>query len=154
MNLYLVRHGEAKPKEEDPERPLSEKGWSEVRKMASFTAEHMTLKVNQIFHSGKTRARQTAEVLAEHLKTEGIEEGRALDPFANPKTWADRLAETQENVMLVGHLPYLDKLLSYLLYGVETRILVEFQSAGIVCLARDEEGLWALRWMLVPDMLT
>ena len=55
--------------------------------------------------------------------------------------------------MLVGHLPYMDKLLSYLIYGTETKILVEFQASGMVCLTRDEEGLWTLRWMVVPDML-
>jgi len=68
MNLYLVQHAEAKRKEEDPERPLSEKGRVDIRKVAVYIAGHINIKVSAIIHSGKTRARQTAEALAEYLR--------------------------------------------------------------------------------------
>lgn len=69
MFLYLVQHAEAKREEEDPSRPLSEKGLEEIKKVALY-AERLNIKVSQIFHSGKRRALQTAEVLAQHLRIE------------------------------------------------------------------------------------
>jgi phosphohistidine phosphatase len=36
MKLYLVQHGKAKSKEEDPDRPLSMDGLEETKKVASF----------------------------------------------------------------------------------------------------------------------
>ena len=154
MKLYLVQHAEPKPKEEDPERPLSEKGWSEIRKVATFAAEHADIKVNSIMHSGKTRARQTAEVLAEYLRPpKGVKETEGLEPLADPSRWAQRLAEAEEDIMLVGHLPHLGKLSSYLLCQDADRQIIDFQMGGIVCLGRDESGMWSIQWMVVPQML-
>jgi len=63
MRLYLVQHGKAKSKDEDPDRPLTDQGRNDIKKVAVFLAENAGLKVTSIYHSGKTRARQTAEVL-------------------------------------------------------------------------------------------
>jgi len=85
MLLYLVQHGEAKREEEDPARPLTDKGKSEVEKIASFIAK-TGIHIERILHSGKLRALQTAEILASHLKPpRGIEQADALDPLADPK---------------------------------------------------------------------
>lgn len=43
MNLHLVQHAEANPKSENPERRPSERGRTEIRKMARFTAEHLRI---------------------------------------------------------------------------------------------------------------
>ena len=67
MKLYLVRHAEPKPEQEDPLRPLSEKGWEDIRCVGAFVAERLDIRVKIIIHSGKLRAQQTAEVLREHL---------------------------------------------------------------------------------------
>ena len=154
MNLYLVQHAESKPKEEDTQRSLSDKGRTDVEKVAAFVAEHTTLKVGRIIHSGKTRARQTAEVLAKHFNPpEGVSVAEGLEPLADPSIWANRLAEEKEDLMLVGHLPHLDKLAAKLICGDETRSAITFQNAGIVCLMRDDSGVWSLHWMVTPKML-
>jgi len=154
MNLYLVQHAEAKREEEDPRRPLSDRGWTDIRKVATFVAPRGGIQVRRILHSGKTRARQTAEVLAQYLRpAEGIQETDALEPLANPSTWAQRLAEATEDTMLVGHLPHLSKLASLLLCQDETKRIVDFQMGGIVCLSRDEAGSWFVRWMVIPQIL-
>jgi len=154
MNLYLVQHGEAKPKEEDPSRPLSEKGREEVRKVATFLAEHMKIQVTSILHSGKTRAQQTAQTLAEHLNPpEGIQMTEGLEPLAEPSIWSERLAKTNEDLMLVGHLPHLSKLSAYLLCQDEEKKVINFQRGGIVCLERDELGLWSIEGMIIPGFL-
>ena len=155
MILYLVQHAEAKQEQEDPERPLSEKGWADIRKVAAFVAEQTNIRVDSIMHSGKTRARQTAEVLAKSLNPpEGIREADGLQPLADPSTWADRLAEVEEDVMLVGHLPHLSKLSAHLLCQDEHQGIIDFQRGGIVCLGRDESGIWSVRWMVIPQILT
>ena len=64
-----------------------------------------------------------------------------------------RLAETTEDIMLVGHLPHLSKLSSLLLTGNEDLEIIEFIMAGIVCLERDKSGRWTVRWMITPETI-
>ena len=66
MALYLVQHGKSLPKEADPEKGLSEEGRSEVEMIAAV-ARGYGVPVAGISHSGKKRARQTAEILAAAL---------------------------------------------------------------------------------------
>jgi len=58
-----------------------------------------------------------------------------------------------EDVMLVGHLPYLSRLLSSLLLVDENRPLVEFRMGGVVCLGRTENAQFSILWALTPDLL-
>jgi phosphohistidine phosphatase len=154
MNLYLVQHAQAKAESEDPERHLSEQGWEAIRMMAGFAAERPAVRVAGILHSGKTRARETAETLAEALRPpSGVEAIDALDPMADPTVWAERVAQRAEDLMLVGHLPHLSRLASLLVCGNPEKQVVAFQMGGIVCLRTDEEGRWSIGWMVVPDLL-
>jgi len=154
MNLYLVQHAEAKQKEEDSRRSLSDKGEADIEKVAAFVAEHTTLKIGHILHSGKTRAQQTAEVLAKHLNSsDSVTAAEGLEPLADPSIWVNRLTEEKEDLMLVGHLSHLDKLAAKLVCGDESKSVVTFQMGGIVCLAKEETGTWSLRWMVIPQML-
>ena len=67
MFLYLVQHAEAKSEEDDPARDLSEKGSIDIENVAHHL-KRLMVQVGQVVHSGKTRARSTAEVLARHIK--------------------------------------------------------------------------------------
>ncbi len=154
MNLYLVQHAEAKAKTEDPNRPLSEKGRADIQTVAAYVAKHSNIELVQIKHSGKTRARQTAESLAEALQpAEGINQVADLTPLAEASVWATRLAAMTEDVMLVGHLPHLSKLAALLLCQDDTKTVVAFQMGSLVCLGRDETGAWTLRWMVTPEIV-
>ena len=154
MRLYLAQHAEAKSKEEDPSRPLSETGWETIRKVAKYAEKHLCIQVGEIIHSGKVRAKQTAEVLAEHLKpTKGLASSKDLEPLANPRSWKDCLAETTEDIMLVGHLPHLNRLCSLLLTGNEDKETIGFRMGGIVCLERGETDHWTIQWIVVPEIL-
>ena len=67
MKLYLIQHGEAKSEKEDPERSLTEMGEEEVKKI-SKAAERLNIRPSRVYHSGKTRAKQTAEIIVSGLK--------------------------------------------------------------------------------------
>ena len=153
MRLYLVQHGEAKREEEDPSRPLTERGKAEVEKVARFLAE-AGIEVERILHSGKLRASQTAEILGHHLKpSEGVEAVDGLEPMADPRVWAGRLEKLNEDLMLVGHLPHLRKLASLLLVGRDDLEIVRFRYGGAVCLERGEKNLWSLVWFIRPEII-
>lgn len=155
MELLLVQHGEARPKEEDPARPLSDRGRRLVEQMAVFAARH-GVKVDEIRHSGKLRARQTAAVLAEALEPpKGLREAPGLNPEDDVNDAAESLAHEHGRIMLVGHLPFLGRLAGLLLAGDPDAPVVQFRNAGIVHLVRDEdpEAPWSLRWAVTPDFV-
>ncbi len=154
MNLYLVQHAEAKPESEDPDRPLSDKGRADIREVASFLSGLTNFHLNSIFHSGKTRARQTAEVLAAYLHpTNGVGRRDGLRPLDYPSIWEEQLADFSEDVMLVGHLPHLGKLAARLLGLEEDRKVVNFQMGGVICLGPDNSTGWSVHWMVIPQIL-
>lgn len=146
MRVYLVQHAEAKSEEEDPERRITEKGRKETEKVAEFLKK-AGIKVDVIFHSTKTRAKQTAQIFSEYLGVK-VEEKDNLEPLADPKIWAERIREEKRNVMIVGHLPHLSKLLKELV-GCEA---VKFRYSGVLCLEREEETLKVL-WYVTPDII-
>lgn len=154
MLLYLVQHGEAEREEVDPARPLTEKGRNDVAKIAKFAAG-AHVQVLRIFHSGKLRARQTAEILRETLRpSTGIAETDGLSPLDEPLIWVERLRGMTENIVLTGHLPHLQRLAALLLCGTTDKKVVEFVMGGIVALERDDAGNWSLSWMVRPDLLS
>ena len=152
MKLYLVQHGEAKSKAEDPQRPLTERGREDVARVAAF-ATRAGLQVGQIRHSGKRRAEETASIEAEHLSpAEGVIGIPGLAPRDDVRPVAEALQDETQPMMLVGHLPFLDRLASLLVTGDADRSIVRFQMGGIVCLVREEKN-WAIGWMVTPDMI-
>lgn len=153
MELYLVQHGPAKQESEDPQRPLTEEGRRTVARVATFLAP-LGLRIRRIEHSGKLRARQTAEILAAALApAEGVREVAGLGPNDDPAPLKARLEGETENLMLVGHLPHLGKLVSLLLGLPPERCAVQFQMGGVARLDRTGPGEWAIRWMVTPDLV-
>ena len=154
MNLYLVQHGEARDKAEDPERSLSDVGAGNAERVARFLSENMTLKIEKIVHSGKARARQTAQIMADHFRpARGLEASDGLNPLDDPGVWATRVNDMTEDIMLVGHGPHLKRLASLLITGDAEKDVIELRHAGIFCLDRSDPGDWAIRWVLIPDMV-
>jgi phosphohistidine phosphatase len=150
--VYLVRHGEAKPKDEDPERPLSEAGEDDVVRMAVWAAE-TGIHVAAILHSGKLRAQQTAEVFADQLPespvpraVSGLAPNNDVDPIA-------KLLQTEQGpIMLVGHLPFLERLASFLVAGDADASLVTLDAGALLALAKNEKG-WCVDYLMQPKLL-
>ena len=152
MALYLVQHGKSLPKEADPEQGLSEQGQAEVQRIAAVAADYQ-IRVFEILHSVKKRARQTAEIFATALKpTRGCSERSGLKPMDDITEIAATL-NSPDNVMLVGHLPFMEKLTAYLVTGTTDNRVFKFQNGGIVCLDKDaEQRVWFIKWTLMPDI--
>lgn len=149
MDFFLVRHGDAKADFEDPMRPLSERGRSEVERVARAVAEK-GIRVFEVLHSDKLRAKQTAEILARSLSPlRGVRETMGLSPQDDPLVVKAEIEAAQEPLMLVGHLPHLNRLASLLVAGDSERDLVDFPTAAIVCLSCEIDK-WKIEWALTP----
>jgi phosphohistidine phosphatase len=153
MKLYLIQHGEAKPETEDPERSLTGKGANEVRTVSKAATE-FDIRPSKVYHSGKLRAQQTAEIIvsaleATHLPVQSVQ---GLNPNDDIHPWVERILKEQEDLMIVGHLPFLEKLASFLLSGNEKANSVMFRYGAIVCLDQKGGKGWAVRWILTPEM--
>jgi phosphohistidine phosphatase len=148
-----MQHGKPVPKEEDPDRPLSDQGKGDVGRMSEFLRES-GLKVQEAYHSGKTRAKQTAEIMLSQLNPDVKAQERAgLSPLEDVKEIASLIKGAHKDLLIAGHLPHLGKLASLLIAGDEGIPVVSFQQGGVVCLEKDEEGRWSLAWMLVPEII-
>jgi phosphohistidine phosphatase len=151
MFLYLVRHGEALPENVDPEQHLSEKGMEDVSEMAAFM-QCAEIKVDEIWHSSKERARRTAVIISEAVLHKNILEREGLKPNDPVENIAEEIKDIHENVMMVGHLPFLGRLASYLLSGSSDLETIKFESAAVACLEKWEEN-WRLSWLMDPELL-
>ena len=152
MALYLVQHGKSLPKDKDPQKGLSQEGVAETERIAQV-AKGYAVPVSKITHSGKTRARQTAEIIEAALQPSGgIHEGSGLNPMDDVAVFADTIGSTK-NIMLVGHLPFMERLTAYLLTGYIEKPVFKFQNSGIVCLDKDPATeSWVIKWTLMPHI--
>jgi phosphohistidine phosphatase len=149
VQLFLVHHGDAVGPEEDSRRPLSFRGREEVGRIAASAAARGA-KPAVVWHSGKLRARQTAEefwracnALAELSAT------RDLQPGDSPAWILDRLRGESRDVMLVGHYPHLPNLLA-LLTAAATDRAPSFPTHGIVALETTDDGeTWKELWRII-----
>lgn len=153
MKVYLVRHGEAVSSQFDPKRPLSEHGLADIRKVASFI-KPLKISVEHVWHSGKLRAAQTADILAESVSVEkDCSAHKDLGPNDDVTIIADELEAYNTDLMIVGHLPFLVYLTSLLVAGKETANVAAFDAGSIACLYRSDSGRWQIEWMITPELL-
>lgn len=152
MTLYLVQHGKNLSKDVDPDKGLSEEGMEEVQRIAS-TAQQYGIPVETVAHSGKKRALQTAEIFASALGVrDKVTERGDIGPLDDVADFA-RTIEENKNLMVVGHLPFMEKLTGYLVAGDPENRVFQFQNGGIVCVDKDsEKGGWSIRWALMPNI--
>jgi phosphohistidine phosphatase len=146
MQLFLVHHGDAVGPDVDPQRPLSRLGQQHVVRAAEAAAAHAT-RPAVIWHSGKLRARQTAEafLLVCHPFA-GFFATDDLQPDSSPQLMRDRLRGETRDVMIVGHFPHLPRLLRLLLADPDDSS-GEFPPHGVVALSSDDEGqTWKETW--------
>jgi phosphohistidine phosphatase len=147
MEFYLVRHGEAVSQAVNGQRPLTPGGRRDVERIARTAAER-GIQPGQIFHSGLLRAKQTAEILRESVGPRaGVRESLGLKPDDDPAIAKAELESSTVSLMLVGHLPHMSRLTSFLVAGDIDRELVEFAPATMIGLSY-ENYRWKILWKL------
>ena len=159
LELYLIRHGVAAERGEDwpddSKRPLTSDGIAKLRKEARGLAA-LDVAIEQIVCSPLVRTRQTADVIAETLKSKpGVVTSDALAPAGTPAAVIQELSKyvRKGSVALVGHEPNLGELAAHL---IGARHAIEFKK-GAVCRIDFEvlppKGSGQLRWFVTPKML-
>ena len=163
MNLYILRHGLAVERgtdgyEHDADRPLTSKGERKLGLIADAMQE-LELEFDLILSSPFVRARQTAEIVAAELGlSKKVEFIRELEPGGSVKELIAQIKSRKplpEEVMLVGHEPYLSSLISLLISG-HTNIPVVMKKGGLCKLSTDAlmHGRCAmLEWLLTPRQM-
>ena len=156
MHVYLVRHGKASKDPSiptDEERPLTKRGRADVKAIARFMA-NAGVQVHQIRHSGLVRARETADIFAQHLNppggvipVSGLHYDDPVDELAN------ELSLEMQPVMLVGHSPFMERLVAAMLTLNQGRIPVWFATSSTACLDYVE-GAWSVKWVLHRELFS
>jgi phosphohistidine phosphatase len=146
--LYLVHHGDAVSSAVDPRRPLSPHGRAAVAVLATEAARQGA-RPSVVWHSGKLRAKQTAEELWRACNALAeLSASRDLQPDDPPAWIRDRLLGEKRDILIAGHFPHLPRLLALLL-GEADRSSAEFPSHGMVALFSDDDGTtWREIWRL------
>ena len=150
MKLYFLRHGEAdwpnwnKP---DDERPLTERGKKEMKKIAAFL-ECLDLSLDHIITSPLPRAKQTAEAVAERFDLP-LHEDELLEPGFGGSELKQLLKKYPgEEIMVVGHEPDFTKTISAL-----TGASLKLSKAGLALVEADVQAVRGrLLWLIPPKI--
>jgi phosphohistidine phosphatase len=147
VDFYLVRHGEAVSEAADAKRPLSPIGRQQIERVGRL-ALAKNVQVSAIFHSGILRAKQTAAILGEQFGTAiKVEPISGLLPEDDPAIVKAELESADSSLMLVGHLPHMNRLAALLVNGDIDREAVAFGPGTLVCCSRAGSG-WKIAWIL------
>jgi len=143
--IYLVHHSAAIDSDVDPQRPLSPSGRAHAHALAAEAASR-GVRPAVIWHSGKLRARQTADAFRAACNPSAeFAAIRGLQP-TDPADWVrDRLVGDTREVMLVGHFPSLPRILHLLVTGRADGESNAFPLHGLVQLRADGDR-WVIEW--------
>jgi phosphohistidine phosphatase len=165
VDVYLVRHAHAFPKDpdswpRDSKRPLTPEGEEEFR-LAARGLARMVPQADVILSSPARRAWRKAEILSE------LDSWPAPEP--SPVFAASRRRASPEKatlalgdyadakyVAVVGHKPRLQELAAYLLTGEDDGLEVNIRKGSVMCIRFDgapAPGTGKLRWLLNPKAL-
>jgi phosphohistidine phosphatase len=144
----LVHHGDAETEDVDPRRPLSDHGRREVERLAAEAATRGA-RPSAVWHSGKLRARQTAEAFWRTCNALGdLSMSRDLQPDDRPEWMMNRLRSEARDVLIAGHFPHLPRLLRLMLNDAGAA----FPPHGVVALVTDDSGTrWREVWRIESE---
>ena len=144
--VYLVHHADAVAADVDAQRPLSASGRAHAARLAALAAANGA-KPHVIWHSGKLRARQTAEAFRSACNPlADFAAMRGLQPADPPQMAKDLITGESRDVMLVGHMPNLERVHELLLQARDAA-RASFPPHGVVAI-QEEGASWREVWRL------
>ncbi|MCK5706341.1 MAG: phosphohistidine phosphatase SixA [Candidatus Aureabacteria bacterium] len=154
MKLYIIRHGDAVSKSTDLLRPLSEVGKVQSKKIGAFL-NRLKIAPAIMMHSTKTRAEQTANIISEKIGYYGpVNVREELSPDYPIDIIAKEILESNEDTVIIGHLPFLSYLTSYLLSKKDGTSFCDFNEATVICLEKNNSNKkFYLVYSVSPDLL-
>lgn len=152
MPIYFSQHGRSASKDVDPERGLTPEGRAEVADVADVLSRS-GVRVDAVMHSGKARAAQTAELLAAAVHPRGATEAvEGIAPLDDVAAFAVSIP-VDRHVLYVGHLPFMERIVSHLVAGDAELPVLRFRNGCVVRLDRDAgSGRWVIAWTVYPNI--
>lgn len=100
-----------------------------------------------VWHSGKLRAKQTAEAFWRACNALAqLSATKDLQPDDPPEWVRDRMIGETRDLLIAGHYPHLPRLLALLL---KSDAALGFPQHGVVALTTDDDGdTWRELWRL------
>jgi len=148
-----MRHGTAAGPDIDPEQGLSALGRDEISRLAERLASR-GIQFSRIFHSNKTRAKQTAELMMRGVSPNADVSLRAgLSPNDDPQIVMDEMASWSSDTLAVSHLPLVPGLLAIIPGVGSASMRINFVPGTIVCIEKagdKQERDWKLSWSESP----
>ena len=147
--IFLIRHADAAPSEDDHARPLSDKGRDQVALISSALKAYGGFKPAEIWHSPLVRSRETAALLRRHLGlSAALVLKVGLEPDDNPETIASVLNGETQDLAVVGHEPNLGVLAALMSEGAsKAPFFYPFPKAGVLALTRKGKR-WKPEWLI------
>jgi phosphohistidine phosphatase len=139
MRIFLIQHGDALQESEDQSRPLSEKGIAQIKKAAGFLKQ-LHCRPDIIWHSDKKRSRVSAEIISEAIGHVPMEFRVSINPNDSIDDVKRELIDTDKSIMIVGHMPFIGKLISSLLFSNAERAYIDITNASPVIIEKWGKG--------------
>lgn len=155
--LYIIRHADALDAPEDAERMLSPRGRQQVDLLAKFLRKSGEFQPAEFWHSPLIRAKETAELLAEGVRSKArVMEVSGLRPENDPATIAGRLSGHDRSIAVVGHDPHLTGLATLLVTGSPEPSAFIMRKGAALALGPGRHagaGGWIVVWHVAPELL-
>jgi phosphohistidine phosphatase len=153
MDLFLIRHTHAEDTVPDELRTLSQRGRSQVRRLARFLRDSGAFAPEEIWHSPLVRAQETAALLGLGARLRvPLREVAGLTPGDDPGQIARRLMQSTRSLAIVGHEPHLSALASLLVAGTPEPVRFAMKKGAVLALEGTGRH-WIARWHMHPDLL-
>lgn len=149
MKLYIMRHGEAAQTSHSSEQLLTRNGHAGIENLAE-RLKNKNCHLAQVFHSGKARAQQTAEIVCNALCPDATP--RTLDnikPGDDPAAILPIINGWNEDSLITSHLPFIPNLITLLTATNAHLNSINYEPGTFICLEKNN-NVWEIKWVDVP----
>lgn len=152
MRYYFAQHGKALSSDIDVTRSLSPEGIDETQTIAE-TLKRNSAFISRLVHSGKERAAQTAQIFASALDIKSSIKIDGMAPNDDVVSFCNTISSSEfDNTLFIGHLPHLQKVISFLLIETTSSDIIAFQNSAVACIETNADNAHIL-WYITPDII-